>query len=100
MPEPSIETDLIRKVLRSVAGRRPETAEEIQARYTSLYPPSFLFKGKPSIAIRDLLWALRFLVQKEYVGEEVTRFLEHELDTDTKVYYITPKGLVLTLKKK
>lgn len=100
MQEVNIETDLVRKVLRSMTGTRPETAEEIQARYTSLHPPNFFLKGQPSISLRNLSWALRFLVSEGYVGEEVTRFLEQELDEDKKVYQLTQKGLAFRLKKK
>jgi hypothetical protein len=99
MQEASMENDLVRKTLRSV-GMKRETIEEIQTRYTALYPPSFLFKAKPSIDLRNLKWALNYLVECEYVAEEVTRFLDYELDEDKKVYSLTQKGLASTLKKK
>lgn len=90
---------LVRKVLRSVSTKR-ETAEEIQATYTRLFPPLFLFKKQPSISIHNLEWALAFLEKEGYVHKEVTRYLEKELKDDTRVYSLTQAGLAYTLKKK
>lgn len=94
-----MKNDLVQKVLRSVGTKR-ETLEELQEKYTKLYPPSFLFRGTKSITIQNLAWALKFLVQEGYVCQELTRFLEYELDRDTKVFTLTQKGLAYTLKKK
>lgn len=100
MQDASIQNDLVRKVLRSMTETKPETVEEIQGRYTKLHPPSFFMRKFPSISIPNLTWALRFLVQEKYVSEEMTRFIDYELEKDTKVYHLTAKGLEFQLKKK
>lgn len=100
MQDASIGNDLVRKVLRSMTDMKSETAEEIQDRYTKLYPPSFFLRKLPSISIPNLKWALGILVREGYVNEEVTRFIDYELERDTKVYHLTQKGRHFTLKKK
>ena len=99
MAQSALDHDLVRRVLRSVTTTR-ETAEEIQTRYTQLYPPSFFFKDKPSISLKNLKWALQVLAQEGYVREELTRFTDRVLKFDTKVYCLTQEGFTHTLRKK
>lgn len=100
MQELSIDNGLVRKVIRSLDESRQETCEEIQKRYTTLHPPGLLFRGKPSISLRNLGDVLRFLEKEEYVSREVTRFTDKELPHDVAVFRLTQKGLAFKLKKK
>lgn len=99
MGQISMDHDLVRKTLRSVTTKQ-ETLEEIQKNYTRLFPPSFLFKKEPSISLPNLEWTLLYLEKEGYVRKEVTRYLDQELDRDTRVYNLTQKGLAHVLKKK
>lgn len=95
-----MDNGLVKKTLRSLTLNR-RTVEEVRENYNKLFPPSFLFRGKPSISLSNLEWALAFLVREGYASRELVRYLDKPLKEDTKVYSLASKGMqYLAVKKK
>jgi hypothetical protein len=100
MTKLSMENDLVRKTLRSLSTQK-KTAEEIHRSYTQLFPPSLLFRKRPSITFSNLEWVLGYLVKEGYVVKEVTRYLDHEaLGEDKRIYSLSLKGMQYFSRKK
>lgn len=97
----SIQDAFVRQILQCFGYKRM-TQYDIEMRYDKIYPPS-LFSSRwlkkkadqksPTVSARD---ALKVLLEGGYIGKEIYQ----GEDAPYIVYYITQKGLSLSLKKK